>query len=175
MSLNAKQQLFVEEYLKDLNAKQAAIRSGYSEKTAYSIGPENLNKPEIQKAIVEAQQKRLERTQIDADYVLKRHEEIDQLDIFDIVSDDFRALRPLSEWPKAWRTSLNGFDVSELFEYLDGEKELSGFLKKIKLPDKLKNLELMGKHTAVGAYKEQVHQTHDISDDLKELADRLPN
>jgi phage terminase small subunit len=175
VSLNAKQQLFVEEYLKDLNATQAAIRAGYSEKTARYTGCENLTKPNIQEAIEKAQKLRLERTQVDADYVLKRHEEIDQLDIFDIVNDDFRSLKPLSEWPKAWRTSLNGFDVSELFEYLDGEKELSGFLKKIKLPDKLKNLELMGKHTAVGAYKEQVHQTHDISDDLKELADRLPN
>ena len=54
-NLTPKQQRFVEEYLIDLNATQAAIRAGYSEKTAYSVGHENLKKPEIQKAIQEAQ------------------------------------------------------------------------------------------------------------------------
>ena len=51
--LTAKQQRFVEEYLVDLNATQAAIRSGYSEKTAHDIGCENLKKPDIEKAIKE--------------------------------------------------------------------------------------------------------------------------
>jgi len=46
--LTPKQRLFVAEYLKDFNATQAAMRAGYSKKTAYSIGQENLKKPEIQ-------------------------------------------------------------------------------------------------------------------------------
>ena len=46
--MTEKQKLFCEEYLIDLNATQAALRAGYSEKTAYSIGNENLKKPEIQ-------------------------------------------------------------------------------------------------------------------------------
>ena len=46
--LTAKQERFVQEYLVDLNATQAAIRAGYSRKTAYSIGEENLKKPDIQ-------------------------------------------------------------------------------------------------------------------------------
>ena len=49
--LNKKQQRFVTEYLIDLNSTQAAIRAGYSTKTAYSIGQENLKKPEIKTAI----------------------------------------------------------------------------------------------------------------------------
>ena len=49
--LTPKQQRFVDEYLIDLNATQAAIRAGYSPKTAHSIGAENLIKPEVQKAI----------------------------------------------------------------------------------------------------------------------------
>jgi len=69
-NLTPKQQRFVEEYLIDLNATQAAIRAGYSEKTAKSIGQENLTKPDIQKAIQEAQNKRAERTEITQDYVL---------------------------------------------------------------------------------------------------------
>lgn len=47
MKLTAKQERFCEEYIIDLNATKAAIRAGYSEKTAYSIGQENLTKPEI--------------------------------------------------------------------------------------------------------------------------------
>lgn len=53
MKLTAKQRRFVQEYLIDLNATQAAIRAGYSKKSAHSIGPENLEKPEIKQAIDE--------------------------------------------------------------------------------------------------------------------------
>ena len=70
--LTAKQQRFIEEYLIDLNATQAAIRAGYSGKTAGQIGGENLNKPEIQAAIAVAQAKRSEETAIDAAYVLRQ-------------------------------------------------------------------------------------------------------
>jgi phage terminase small subunit len=71
MPLTDKQECFVEEYLIDLNATQAAIRSGYSEKTAHAIGPENLSKPEISAAITEAQAERSARTSVTQDYVLE--------------------------------------------------------------------------------------------------------
>lgn len=70
--LNAKQQRFVDEYLIDLNATQAAIRAGYSNKTAGQIGDENLKKPEIQAAVSAAQQARSERTEINQDMVLRK-------------------------------------------------------------------------------------------------------
>jgi phage terminase small subunit len=69
--MTAKQSAFVGEYLVDLNASQAAIRAGYSPKTAYSIGQENLKKPEISAAIEGAILERSERTQITQDYVLE--------------------------------------------------------------------------------------------------------
>ncbi|OIT23086.1 terminase small subunit [Glaesserella parasuis] len=69
--LTDKQQRFVEEYLIDLNATQAAIRAGYSEDTAKEMGYENLTKPHIQKAIQEAQNKRAERVNVTQDDVLK--------------------------------------------------------------------------------------------------------
>ncbi len=69
--LTDKQQRFVEEYLIDLNATQAAIRAGYSADTAAVIGCENLIKPNIQAAIQEAQNKRSERVQISQDDVLR--------------------------------------------------------------------------------------------------------
>ena len=56
--LTAKQQIFVMEYLNDCNATQAAIRAGYSSRTAYSIGQENLKKPEIRQAINTAMKER---------------------------------------------------------------------------------------------------------------------
>nr|DAU53807.1 MAG TPA: Terminase small subunit [Caudoviricetes sp.] len=64
--LTPKQKRFVEEYVIDCNATQAAIRAGYSPKTAYSIGQENLKKPEVMKAIAEKQKKLSERTEYDA-------------------------------------------------------------------------------------------------------------
>jgi len=69
--LTPKQTLFVQEYLKDLNATQAAIRAGYSEKTARQIGDENLSKPAIKAEIDKAMEARVERIQIDQDYVLR--------------------------------------------------------------------------------------------------------
>jgi phage terminase small subunit len=68
--LNPRQAQFVKEYLVDLNATKAAIRAGYSEESARSIGSENLTKPDIQEAIAEAMAKRSQRVQITADYVL---------------------------------------------------------------------------------------------------------
>lgn len=64
--LTPKQKRFVEEYVVDCNATQAAIRAGYSPKTAYSIGQENLKKPEVMKAIAEKQKKVSEKTEYDA-------------------------------------------------------------------------------------------------------------
>ena len=69
--LTPKQQRFVDEYLIDLNATQAAIRAGYSEKTAYSIGDENLKKPEIKKAIEQEQKERQKRTLVTQDDVIR--------------------------------------------------------------------------------------------------------
>ena len=71
VKLTDKQKRFIEEYLVDLNATQAAIRAGYSEKTAYSIGEENLKKPEIKRAIEDAQLKRSSRIQITQDDVIR--------------------------------------------------------------------------------------------------------
>lgn len=72
MSLTAKQQRFVDEYLIDLNATQAAIRAGYSAKTAGAIGNENLQKPAIAAAIMDAKDARAERTEVTAEWVVER-------------------------------------------------------------------------------------------------------
>ena len=70
--LTAKMEAFCREYMVDLNAKQAAIRAGYSEATSGEMGYENLNKPQIQVRLAQLMAERNERNRIDADYVLKR-------------------------------------------------------------------------------------------------------
>lgn len=150
--LTPKQELFCKEYLIDLNATQAAIRAGYSENSANNIGPGNLLKPIIQNRIAELMALRSERTKIDADWVLNRMVEIDEMDVLDIMNDDL-SFKPLSSWPKCWRTTLTGIDIAELASSGD----TAAIIKKIKWPDKVKNLELIGRHTAVRAFeKEQV-------------------
>ena len=69
--MTAKQQMFCDEYLIDLNATQAAIRAGYSKKTAYSIGQENLNKPEIREYIKKRLAEKEKELIADQDEVLK--------------------------------------------------------------------------------------------------------
>ena len=74
--LTPKQQCFIEEYLIDLNATQAAIRAGYSKNSARQIGDENLSKPVIAAAVAEAKRERTKRTRVDADWVLRQAVEL---------------------------------------------------------------------------------------------------
>lgn len=152
-NLTPKQQRFVEEYLIDLNATQAYIRAGFSAKLANTNAVKLLQNTTIAKAIAEAQVKREERTQIDADYVLKRLVEIDQMDVLDIMDDDGN-VKPLRDWPKIWRQYISNIETISMD---DGE----GWLKKIKWPDKTKNLELLGKHVSIGAFKDKIEHSGD--------------
>lgn len=155
--LTAKQELFCREYLIDLNATQAAIRAGYSEKTANEQGARLLAKVKVQSYILELKQQRNERNNIDADYVLRRLVEIDQMDVADILNNDM-SLKPLTEWPSSWRQTLQGVDVV----YMASSQDVETLIKKIKWPDKVKNLELLGKHIQVQAFKEKIdHQSSD--------------
>lgn len=81
MTLNRKQSLFVDEYLRDMNATQAAMRAGYSKRSAYSIGSENLRKPEIAAEI----QRRLDEKKMTADEGLVRLSEMARADISEFI------------------------------------------------------------------------------------------
>lgn len=82
--LTPKQQRFVDEYLIDLNATQAAIRAGYSPKTAQEIGAQNLSKLIIAQAIEQAKAERSERTKINQDEVLKMWHDLATVDYNEI-------------------------------------------------------------------------------------------
>jgi phage terminase small subunit len=153
---NEQYEIFCQEYIKDFNGAQAAIRAGYSEKTARNQASRLLTNEDVRKRVEELTQERAEKTQIDAQYVLRRLHDIDQMDILDILSDDLGSFKPIPEWPKTWRTSISGVDMSEIFEVIEGQREMVGVLKKIKWPDKTKNLELLGKHVGIGAFSEKL-------------------
>ena len=154
MTLSKKQELFCKEYLIDLNATQAAIRAGYSKKTADQIGAENLTKPNINKVIMANLAKRSDKAEVSAQYVLDRLAEIDRLDVADILTDSGE-MKPIRDWPKSWRTSISGLDISEL---ISDDSPISTTVKKIKWPDKLKNLELLGRHVTIKAWDKDAHQ-----------------
>lgn len=92
--MTKKQKLFVQEYLIDLNATQAAIRAGYSPETAGSIGAENLKKPEIKNAIDKAMAERSRRTGISQDRVLHELAKIGFANITDVVDPDTAKILP---------------------------------------------------------------------------------
>lgn len=76
MKLTAKQEMFCREYLKDLNGAQAAVRAGYSPESAKEIASENLTKPNVLEYVQSLMAERIERTKIDADYVINSIHEI---------------------------------------------------------------------------------------------------
>ena len=157
--LTAKQEMFCLEYLIDLNATQAAIRAGYSEKTAHSIGNENLIKPLIQETIAKLKADRCDSVSVNAKYVLDRLLEIDQLDVIDIL-DNTGNVKAIRDWPKSWRTSISGLDVQDMLS-----DDTDSIIKKIKWPDKLRNIELLGKHVSIKAWdkEEEKPPTGDIT------------
>lgn len=76
MALTAKQERFIQEYLIDLNATQAAIRAGYSPKTAYSIGTENLKKPVIASRVKERRDEVAKVAELTQEWVLKNLKDV---------------------------------------------------------------------------------------------------
>lgn len=153
--LTPKQELFCREYLIDLNATQAAIRAGYSEKTANRIASQLLSKLDIQEFLQKARDERNESVKTDSEYVLRRLREIDELDVIDIMDDSMVTFKPLSEWPKSWRISISGIDIQTIISGNGDDEPIEKLVRKIKWPDKTKNLELIGRHVGVKAWDKE--------------------
>ena len=164
-----KRELFCVKYIAcDLNATKAAIEAGYAAGSACKEACRLMGFPAIQDRIAELKAERVERAKIDADYVLHRLVDIDQMDCADILNDE-GGIKPIQKWPKVWRTYISGFEITELIEGRGDEREMVGILKKIKWPDKLKNLELLGKHIGVQAFKEKLDVEVGAKKSLQEL------
>ncbi|WP_059758638.1 terminase small subunit [Thiobacillus denitrificans] len=161
--LTPKQARFADEYIVDLNATQAAIRAGYSSKRADATGYENLRKPEIAAALKERMDKRAERTQINADWMLKRLAQDATADLAEIYDPNGNLL-PVGSWPMAWRTGLvAGIDTAHERDGTDDEgKPTFVTVRKVRLADRTKLLELIGKHIDVGAFKDRIEHSGKI-------------
>lgn len=165
--LTEKQKQFVAEYLTDLNATQAAIRVGYSEKTARQQGARLLTNVNVAAAISAGREKQLKTVGFSAEKLLEELVEEDQADLADIYNDDM-TLKPMKDWPPVWRKGLvQGVDIEEIFTGTGENRKKIGEVRKVRLSDRVKRKELLGKHVQVQAFSERVE--HDVSDPLKEL------
>lgn len=177
--LTAMQEAYCQSYIKTPeNQSQAAIDAGFSPNTAHVKASVMMRDERIQKRIAELMEERNKRMRVSADYVLMRLVEIDQMDVLDILNDD-GGMKPIAEWPKVWRTSLSAMDIATIkttqasLQKENGEADLSvedveHILKKVKWPDKVKNLELIGKHVDVNAFKERLEVSGTVT-----IADRM--
>ena len=145
--MTKKQKLFVEEYLIDLNATQAAIRAGYSPDTAKAIGSENLTKPDIRAHIDKAMAERSKRTGVNADRVVMELAKIAFINAMDVIDTKTATVKAdaLPEDTAAIQSVKVKTSSSENSEMVERE---------IKMADKIKALELLGKH--LGMFKDRV-------------------
>ena len=155
-----RQKRFVEEYLIDLNATQAAIRAGYSPQTARDIGCENLTKPNIQNAIGKAIAERSKRTGINQDRVIRELAKLAFVNMTDIVDEKGRI---------NFNASDDDLSCIEGIKYKSSSSESgSSIEREVKISSKLKALELLGKH--LGMFVDKVNLTGEtkvtIVDDL---------
>jgi phage terminase small subunit len=154
-ALTAKQERFVDEFIIDLNASAAAVRAGYSEKTAQWIGPRLVSKSHVAAAISQRKAERSERTKIDADWVLRTLAAEKTADLSQIF-DANHNLRPIQDWPMVFRTGLVvGVESFEEYEGQGKDRRFVGMVRKVKLVDRTRHIELIGKHIDVQAFREQ--------------------
>ncbi len=152
--LTEKQQRFVDEYLIDLNATQAAIRAGYSVKTANEQGSQNLAKLSIQQAIAEQMAERSKRTGINQDRVVLELAKIALVKMTDIVDSQGRIKS---------NASPDDLACIESVKYKESESDTgSSVEREVKIASKLKALELLGKHLGMWNDKLDVNITQPI-------------
>lgn len=146
--LTPKQNAFVQEYLVDLNATQAAIRAGYKSKTARQIAAQNLSKLNIQTAIEEGMKEREKRTEVTQDMVIQQLAKIAFLDIKDVVT-----------WAEGQGIKIRDSDEVDGTVLTEVSETLSegGWTKKVKMSDRMRAIEMLGRH--LGMFKDRVEHT----------------
>lgn len=160
--MTKKQKLFVEEYLIDLNATQAAIRAGYSPDTAKAIGSENLTKPDIRAHIDKAMAERSKRTGVNADRVVMELAKIAFINAMDVIDTKTATVKAdaLPEDTAAIQSVKVKTSSSENSEMVERE---------IKMADKIKALELLGKH--LGMFKDRVELSGSVESEKTKMDD----
>jgi len=143
--LNARRQAFVNQYVIDLNATQAAIRAGYSKARAEQTGHDLLREPGVAEAIAEAQRERNSRVQLTQDRVLQEVMRLAFLDIRKALNPD-GSLKAITELDDDTAAAISGLDLLEEFAGHGEDRMQIGWTKKLKLADKKGALELLMRH-----------------------------
>lgn len=163
MTLTEKQKRFAEEYLIDLNATQAAIRAGYSVKTADQQASRMLTNVKVQQAIAEKMAERSRRTGINQDRVLTELAKIAFVNADDVINaQDATTKEGASRDDLA---AIQSIKVKKIGE--------DGVEREIKLADKLKALEMLGRHLGMWNDKLQVSGMEEEKKKLGDILDQL--
>lgn len=166
LKLTPKQRLFVQEYLIDLNAKQASIRAGYSPANAEFQGHQLINNPKVKQAIELAMYEREQRTKVTQDRVIEELAKIAFLNPTDVINEYDASLR-------SGATREDTAAISSIRVKRFPTREGFGVEREIKLHDKIRALELLGKH--LGLFNDKLNITADavvrIVDDISDSKD----
>lgn len=148
MPLNEQRILFANEYVKDFNATRAATAAGYSEKTAHVIGSKLLRDPETWALIKGLTQDLLQEVGWDASRTLDEITHRASFDARDLFEDD-GSLKRMNDIPIEIRRCIQSMEVVELFQGKGDDKHAIGLLKKVKLTDRDKALEMLAKYHGI--------------------------
>ena len=168
--LTKQQRRFVDEYMIDLNATQAAIRAKYGKKNAGTVGPRLVRKSHVAKEIQKRMDRRSKRTEIKADEIVEQLNEIRNLKIGALV-DKNGALLPIKQWPDAVQRCVTSIDVQEEFTGSGKDRKSIGYTKKIRIESRIKSLELLARHLGMLNTKVEL----DVADGFVELLERVKN
>jgi phage terminase small subunit len=162
--LTKKHQVFVAEYLVSLDATSAAIKAGYSQKSAQSLGCQLLKHPKVSAEIAKKTGKRLNRLEITADLVLQELAKLAFLDPRKFYRED-GSLKSIPELDDESAAALAGMEVEEAYEHFGkGQAKPTGVIKKIKFADKGQNLERLGRHLKLFTDKLEVTGMEGLAD-----------
>lgn len=140
--------------------------TGWKPETINTKAVQLFDKVKIKARVAELLEQRSKRTNIDADWMLNRLAAEANADMGDLYNEN-GGLKPIHEWPEIWRQGLvSGVEVEQKYAYSEGEKVPDGVVTKVKLSDRIKRLELIGRHVDVQAFKDKVE--HDVTDKLAE-------
>lgn len=150
---DAKKARFVAEYLVDLNGTRAAIAAGFAPKSAAVTASKLLKLPKVKAALESAMKERAERVAITADAVLQELWRIARSDLAKAF-DGKGNLLPIHDMPPEARAAIASLDTEELFEGQGDERQLKGLSRRARQWDKVKALELVGKH--LGMFRDKI-------------------
>lgn len=148
LTLNPKQQRFCEEYVVDLNGTKAAIRAGYSQRSAAVQSARLLIKDNIKTKIDELKSKKSQKVQITAELVLGELLKLATADL-SLAYDEHGNLKPIKDIPEAVRKCISSVESFEEYQGAGKDRLYIGETKKIKFWDKTKSLDLLGRHLAL--------------------------